>query len=81
MPSRNLARLTLAAVGLLVLVGCEVRTSVKLAGGPSFLFDGSGRLVFLRIYVPDRDVRSRLLLMTSRLCGVSRQRAILLLGL
>ena len=52
MPLKHLAQLTLTMVGLLVFIGCEVRTSVELAGGPSFLFDGSGRLVFLRIYGP-----------------------------
>jgi hypothetical protein len=51
MPSKHLVRLMLVMVGL-VLVGCEVRTSVKLAGGPSFSFDGSGRLASFTIYGP-----------------------------
>jgi len=37
---------------LLVLVGCEVATSIRLGVGPSFSFDGSGRLVFFRVYGP-----------------------------
>jgi len=37
---------------LLVLLGCEVATSVRITDGPSFAFDGSGRLVFFRIYGP-----------------------------
>jgi hypothetical protein len=37
---------------LLTLLGCEVRTSVKVESGPTFSFDGSGRLVFFRVYGP-----------------------------
>ena len=37
---------------LLALFGCEVRTSVRIEGGPSFLLNGSGRLASFTIYGP-----------------------------
>src|SRR5271157_3589933 len=37
---------------LLTLLGCEVRTSVRLETGPSFSLDGSGRLASFTIYGP-----------------------------
>src|SRR5262245_1241344 len=37
---------------LLMLLGCEVATSVRIKTGPSFSFDGSGRLVRFRVYSP-----------------------------
>jgi hypothetical protein len=37
---------------LLLLVGCEFGTSVKLSGGPTFSFDGSGRLISFSVYGP-----------------------------
>ena len=39
-------------VCLLALLGCEVKTSVNLGGGPSFWFGGSGRLASFRVYSP-----------------------------
>jgi len=32
--------------------GCEVSTSAKIRQGPTFSLDGSGRLVFFRVYGP-----------------------------
>jgi hypothetical protein len=51
----TLRRTTLLLAGglcLLTLLGCEVRTSVKLGSGPSFSFDGSGRLASFSVYGP-----------------------------
>ena len=42
----------LLVVVCFVTLGCEVGTSVRLGAGPSFHFDGSGRLVSFRIYGP-----------------------------
>lgn len=53
MTSRNTLSLILSWLCLLALLGCEVGTSVTLEGGPSFSFDGSGRLVSFSIYAPE----------------------------
>jgi hypothetical protein len=43
----------LAAIPLLLNVsGCEVSTSAKVRGGPTFSLNGSGRLVVFRVYGP-----------------------------
>jgi hypothetical protein len=52
MVTRNAISLLLSGLYLLTLLGCEVGTSVRLGAGPSFSFDGSGRLVFFRVYGP-----------------------------
>lgn len=42
-----------AAISLLLaLSSCEVSTSAKIRRGPTFLLDGSGRLVVFRVYGP-----------------------------
>jgi hypothetical protein len=35
-----------------MLLGCEVKTSASLGGGPSFLLDGSGHLASFTVYAP-----------------------------
>ena len=52
MKLRSSVSLSLLCFLLLTLLGCEVATSVRLAGGPAFSFDGSGRLVSLSVYEP-----------------------------
>jgi hypothetical protein len=37
---------------LLAISSCEVSTSAKINPGPTFSLDGSGRLVFFRVYGP-----------------------------
>lgn len=49
---RNTVAQLLGFLYLLTLFGCEVRTSVKIEAGPSFYFDGSGRLASFYIYAP-----------------------------
>jgi hypothetical protein len=49
--SKN-AVLLLSGLCLLSLPGCEVATSVRMEHGPSFSFDGSGRLVSFSVYGP-----------------------------
>jgi hypothetical protein len=49
---RNSAILWLCALCTLTFVGCEVRTSVVLDRGPSFLLSGSGHLVSFSVYGP-----------------------------
>jgi hypothetical protein len=46
--------ISLLATGLCILtfLGCEVRTSVRLEGGPSFSLDGSGHLASFDVYGP-----------------------------
>jgi hypothetical protein len=51
-PFKNAPILFLSEICLIILVGCEVPTSVRLAAGPSFSFDGSGRLVSFSVYGP-----------------------------
>jgi len=46
------SRIVISLALALVLVGCEVSTSVRLKAGPSFLLDGSGRLVSFSVYGP-----------------------------
>jgi len=41
-----------AELCLLATLGCEVKTSVRVERGPSFSFDGSGRLASFTIYGP-----------------------------
>ena len=48
---RNTTSLLLVLI-CFVTLGCEVRTSVSLGAGPSFWFDGSGRLASFTIYGP-----------------------------
>src|ERR1700693_347327 len=52
MSLRNAISRLLSCLYLLTLLGCEVGTSVRLGAGPSFSFDGSGRLVFFCVYGP-----------------------------
>jgi hypothetical protein len=52
MKLRNAVSLLPVGFFLLALLGCEVRTSVRLEGGPSFSFDGSGRLASFSVYGP-----------------------------
>jgi len=52
MIARNTISLFLGCLYLLTLLGCEAGTSVRLAVGPSFSFDGSGRLVSFNVYGP-----------------------------
>jgi|HubBroStandDraft_1064217.scaffolds.fasta_scaffold72712_2 hypothetical protein len=52
MVTRNATSLLLSGLYLLTLLGCEVGTSIRLGAGPTFSFDGSGRLVFFRVYGP-----------------------------
>jgi hypothetical protein len=52
MSFKNVMSLLLGGLCLLILLGCEVATSVRITAGPSFSFDGSGRLVFFRFYGP-----------------------------
>ena len=40
-----------------ILVGCEVPTSLELTNGPSFLLNGSGRLASFTIYSPQAGHR------------------------
>jgi len=49
---RKIVELLSGAFCLLVLASCEVSTSVIVSGGPSFSFDGSGRLVSFIVYGP-----------------------------
>jgi hypothetical protein len=52
---QNLVRVLMpvAAISLLLTISsCEVSTSAKIHNGPTFSLDGSGRLVFFRIYGP-----------------------------
>ena len=44
--------LLLGELCLLVLLGCEVKTSANLGSGPSFSLDGSGHLTSFTVYVP-----------------------------
>ena len=44
--------LVLAAMAALIFAGCEIPTSVTLKAGPSFLLDGSGRLVSFSVWGP-----------------------------
>ena len=46
--------ISLVATGLFLLtfLGCEVSTSVRLGTGPTFSFDGSGRLASFSVYAP-----------------------------
>jgi hypothetical protein len=44
--------LLLASPCLIALVGCEVGTSIRVVGGPSFSLDGSGRLASFNVYGP-----------------------------
>jgi hypothetical protein len=47
------AILLLSVASMAVLdLGCEVGTSVRLEGGPSFALEGSGRLASLSVYGP-----------------------------
>jgi hypothetical protein len=52
MTFRNAISLLVGGLCLMTLLGCEVRTSVRLEGGPSFSFGGSGRLASFRVYGP-----------------------------
>lgn len=52
MSLRNRVSLLLVEICLLVLLGCEVKTSAKLGSGPSFSLDGSGRLASFTVYAP-----------------------------
>jgi|ERR1017187_940268 hypothetical protein len=49
---RKAISLLVSGLCLLTLLGCEVRTSVRLESGPSFSLDGSGRLASFRVYGP-----------------------------
>jgi hypothetical protein len=52
MKARNTVLPSLICLLLLILAGCEVATSARLGVGPSFSFDGSGRLVSFHVYGP-----------------------------
>jgi hypothetical protein len=52
MKLRNTVLLPLICFLLLILASCEVATSARLGAGPSFAFDGSGRLVSFHVYGP-----------------------------
>lgn len=52
MSSKVVISSALAALCALVLVGCEVPTSVRLKPGPLFLLGGGGRLVSFTVYGP-----------------------------
>jgi hypothetical protein len=52
MTLKNALTLLLSGLYLLTLPGCEVATSARLGAGPSFSFDGSGRLASFTIYGP-----------------------------
>jgi hypothetical protein len=45
-------RVLLSGLCLLVLLGCEVKTSATLGNGPSFALDGSGHLASFTVYAP-----------------------------
>jgi hypothetical protein len=49
---KNTVLLLVAELCLLMLLGCEVGTSVRLEAGLSFSLDGSGRLVSFSVYGP-----------------------------
>ena len=49
---RQLLHTTAFTLVLLILIGCEVATSVKVNSGPSFSLHGSGRLASFRVYGP-----------------------------
>ena len=71
MNARNSVLPSLICLLLLILAGCEVATSARLGVGPSFsLMEVDGLYLFM-FMVLDRGVRLPLLLMTSRLCGIS----------
>jgi hypothetical protein len=57
MTLKNTASLLLGELCLLLLLGCEVATTVRLAAGPSFSLDGSGRLVSFSVYGPRLEHR------------------------
>lgn len=44
--------LLVGGVWLLLLLGCEVKTSANLGSGPSFSLDGSGHLASFTVYAP-----------------------------
>lgn len=50
--SKNIVLILLSGLCSLALLGCEVKTSVRVEGGPSFSLDGSGRLVSFSVYAP-----------------------------
>jgi len=52
MPLQRTAVVLAAELCLLATLGCEVKTSVRVESGPSFSFDGSGRLVSFSVYGP-----------------------------
>lgn len=52
MITRNVRSLMVSGLCLLMLLGCEVRTSVELESGPSFSFGGSGHLASFSVYAP-----------------------------
>jgi len=52
MKLRNTVLPPLICFLLLILASCEVATSARLGVGPSFSFDGSGRLVSFHVYGP-----------------------------
>jgi hypothetical protein len=49
---KNTVSLLVGGLCLLILLGCEVATSVRITAGPSFSFGGSGRLVSFSVYGP-----------------------------
>lgn len=52
MSLKNTVSLLLSELCLLILLGCEVGTSVRVAVGPSFSLGGSGRLASFSVYGP-----------------------------